>query len=229
MGLGLSLKTLYQVARVSVPTYVDGLTGRASREATDQRLREFARRVVDNARIQLDVRGVDRVPTDRAYVYMSNHQSHIDIPVLYATMPSPTVRMVAKKELFRVPVFGRAMRAGEMILVDRSSREQAIESLRRAGEQIDDGISVWIAPEGTRSRDGEIGPLKKGGFHLALETGTPIVPVAISGTRHVLPPSGKRMAHDIPVRVIFGAPIPVEGRDQQALMDEVSRFFRDHV
>jgi 1-acyl-sn-glycerol-3-phosphate acyltransferase len=229
MGLALSLDTVWQIARVSVPTYVQALAGSVSRETVDRRLHEFAARVVASARIQLDVRGVERVPTHRAYVYMSNHQSHIDIPVLYATIPSPTLRMVAKSELFRVPVWGRAMKAAGMIVVDRGDSQRAIESLRRAGEQIAGGVSVWIAPEGTRSRDGRIGPLKKGGFHLALETGTPIVPIAIAGTRDVLPADGTRMRHDVAVRVTFGAPIDVTGREVASLMDEVASFFRAHV
>jgi 1-acyl-sn-glycerol-3-phosphate acyltransferase len=229
VGLALSMTAVFQVARVSVPTYFETFGGRVTREKVDERLHEFARRTIANARIQLDVSGSDRVAVDRSYVYMSNHQSHMDIPVLYATMPSPTVRMVAKKELFRVPVWGRAMKAAGMILVDRSSRESAIESLREAGEQFASGVSVWIAPEGTRSKDGTIGKLKKGGFHLAIETGTPIVPVAISGTRNVLPKGGARMKHDVSVRVIYGAPIEVDGRAVDSLMEEVDKFFRDNV
>ena len=229
MGRGLSLYAIYQVARVSVPTFFEGFAGAADRNRIDERARSFAQRIIDKARIQLEVVGAERVPTDRAYVYMSNHQSHVDIPVLYCTMPSRTVRMVTKKELFRVPVWGRAMKAAGMIKVDRTSRESAIASLREAGEQIAGGVSIWIAPEGTRSRSGEIGPLKKGGFHLAVDTSTPIVPVAIRGTRAVLPADGSSMAYDMPVRVTFGAPIPVQGREVPSLMDEVARFFVEHV
>jgi len=218
-----------QVARVSIPTYLEGFAGRVERERIDRRMREFSGRILERARVQLDVRGADRVPTDRAYVYMSNHQSHMDIPVICCTVPSPTIRMVAKTELFKVPVWGRAMRAAGMIEVDRSSRDKAIASLNEARAQIADGVSVWIAPEGTRSRDGHIGALKKGGFHLAADTGTPIVPVAISGTRRILPPKSSKMAYDQTVRVTYGAPIEAAGRDIESLMDEVGRFYRDHV
>ncbi len=229
MGLGLSLNMVFQVIRITVPTYFESFGGRVTRDKADRRLHEFAHRVISRARIQLDVRGSDGVATDRSYVYMSNHQSHMDIPVLYATMPSPTVRMVTKKELSRVPVWGRAMKAAGMIIIDRSSRDKAIESLRVAGEQFASGVSVWIAPEGTRSPDGAIGPLKKGGFRLALETGTPILPVAISGTRQVLPKGTTRMTYDVPVRVVYGAPIEVEGRTVDDLMEQVAQFFRDNV
>src|SRR6188508_2579052 len=164
MGLRLSLYTIYQVARITAPTVLEALVGAGNREEHDRRLREFARRVVTRARIQLSVEGADKVPLDRALVYMSNHQSHIDIPVLYASVPSPSLRMVAKTELFRIPGFGRAMRNAEFVEVDRAS---AVDSLRRAAATLASGVSVWIAPEGHRSRDGVLGPLKKGGFHLA--------------------------------------------------------------
>ena len=224
MGLGLSLYTMYQVARITAPTVLEALVGAGNREEHDRRLREFARRVVTRARIQLAVAGAEKVPLDRALVYMSNHQSHIDIPVLYATVPSPSLRMVAKTELFRIPGFGRAMRAAEFVEVDRADRASAVDSLRRAADTLASGISVWIAPEGHRSRDGVLGPLKKGGFHLARDTGTPILPVALSGTRDVLPPESRRMQHDVPVRVVFGAPIETAGRPIPELMDEVQLF-----
>lgn len=229
MGRALSVYTVLEVARIVGPTVAEALIGRGGIESQDRRLHDFARRVVERARMRLTVTGADRVPLDRAYVYMSNHQSHIDIPVLYATVPSPTLRMVAKTELFRLPVFGYAMRIGHMIEVNRSDRARAVESLRRASELIDRGVSVWIAPEGSRSRTGALGPLKKGGFHLARDTGTPIVPVAISGTYNVLPPDTLRMAYDVPVHVAFGAPIPVEGRSVAHLMGEVGAFLTANV
>jgi len=229
MGLGLSLYTMYQVARITAPTVLEAFVGGGSREQHDRRLREFARRVVAGARIQLTVEGAEKVPLDRAFVYMSNHQSHIDIPVLYAAVPSPSLRMVAKTELFRIPGFGRAMRTAEFVEVDRGDRERAVDSLRRAAATLESGVSVWIAPEGHRSRDGALGPLKKGGFHLARDTGTAIVPVALSGTRNVLPPDTTRMNPDVPVRVVFGAPIATAGRPIPDLMDEVRSFLETHT
>ena len=181
------------------------------------------------ARIHLSVEGADEVPLDRAFVYMSNHQSHIDIPVLYAAVPSPSLRMVAKTELFRIPGFGRAMRAAEFVEVDRGDRKRAVDSLKRAAATLRSGISVWIAPEGHRSRDGVLGPLKKGGFHLARDTGIDIVPVALSGTRDVLPPDSRRMNPDVPVRVRFGAPIAVAGRPIPDLMAEVQAFLEENL
>jgi 1-acyl-sn-glycerol-3-phosphate acyltransferase len=229
MGIGLSIYSVLQVARVSFPTAVEALAGRVQRADCDARLRSFADQIIARARMQLAVDGADRVPTGRTHIYMSNHQSHIDIPVLFHTAPVTTIRMVAKTELFRIPVFSRAMRAAEFIEIDRSDRSRAVTDLQRAGELIRSGINVWIAPEGTRSRDGRLKPLKKGGFHLAVKTGTPIIPVALSGTRDVLPPGALRMRHDVPVRVVYGPEIPVEGRTVAELVEAVGDFLRQHL
>jgi 1-acyl-sn-glycerol-3-phosphate acyltransferase len=229
MGLRLSLMTLFEMARITAPTFAESFTGGITREKCDKRLHAWARRVVDRARIQIEVIGRDRVPTDRAFVFMSNHQSHLDVPVLYSTIPTQTLRMIGKTELFQVPIWGRAMRAGGMVEINRESRSQAIESLRRAGEAIRDGVSIWIAPEGTRSRTGELGELKKGGFHLASGTHTEIVPIALNGTIHILPPKSVQMTYDVPVTVEFGAPIPVEDRPVDDLMDDVREFLSARV
>jgi 1-acyl-sn-glycerol-3-phosphate acyltransferase len=227
MGFALSFRTLSEVARIAAPTVVEALAGRGDRATQDRRLHAFGARFIELARVQLDVVGAARVPLDRAYVYMSNHQSHTDIPVLYATVPSSTLRMVAKAELFRIPGLGRAMRASDFIEVDRKDHARAVASLKRAASLIDDGVSVWIAPEGTRSATGELGPFKKGGFHLAQDTGTPIVPVAIQGTRALLPPGGSRIRSGQRVRVEYGAPIATAGRPIPEVMDEVRTFLLD--
>lgn len=229
MGLLLSLQTVYEVGRITLPSFVEVLAGKLERETGDARLRSFGQRVVDRARIRLEVEGYDLVPTDRAFVYMSNHQSHVDIPVLYATVPARTLRMVAKTELFRIPIWGRALREGGFVEVDRGNHAQAVASIERAKDALRQGVSIWIAPEGSRTRTGTLGPLKKGGFHLAAGTGTPIVPVALSGTRHVLPPGARHMQYDCAVRVVFGAPIPTEGRAIPALMADVETFLRANV
>jgi 1-acyl-sn-glycerol-3-phosphate acyltransferase len=160
---------------------------------------------------------------------MSNHQSHLDIPMLYATLPSPTIRMLAKKELFEIPLWGRGLRAAEYIEVDRSNHAAAIRSIETAARLVRDGVSIYLAPEGTRSRDGRIGKLKKGGFHLALGTGAPIVPVAVQGTIDILPRGGKVMQTGRQVRVTIGTPIPVENRELADLMTEVRDFLIKHV
>lgn len=229
MGLLLSLHTVYEVARITLPSFGDALLDRLDRDTADARLRSFGERVVAHARMRVEVEGRERVPTDQAFVYMSNHQSHMDVPLLYATVPARTLRMVAKAELFDIPLWRRPLTAAGFIEVDRKDHARAVASMRRAEEEVRRGVSIWLAPEGTRVRSGGPGPLKKGGFHLARQTRTPIVPVAISGTRAVLPPGSILTRPDRPVRVVFGAPIPVEDRSVDELMDEVAGFLHAHV
>ena len=229
MGITDSLRVMGAMVRITAPTIVDLARGRLARGSVDERARWFGRRVVELLAIDLSVQGQDLVPPGRAYVYMSNHQSHLDIPVLYATLPSPTIRMLAKKELFAIPLWGQGLRAAEFIEVDRSNHARAVQSIDQAAALLRDGVSIYLAPEGTRSKDGRIGKLKKGGFHLAIGTGAPIVPVAISGTNQILPPGARSMRVGQPVRVTIGAPIPVEGKTLEQLMPEVESFLQANV
>lgn len=224
-----SLRVLGAMARVTAPSLVDAARGTLDRQTVDERARWFGRKVVEMLEIDLVATGAHQVPRDRAVVYMSNHQSHLDIPMLYATLPSPTIRMLGKKELFQIPLWGRGLRAAEFIEVDRSNHTRAVQSIERAAALIRDGVSVYLAPEGTRSKTGKIGRLKKGGFHLARDTHTPIVPVAIRGTLAILPPGGKAMRPGGRVEVTIGAPIEVEDRTIEDLIDEVGGFFKRHV
>ncbi|WP_169928233.1 lysophospholipid acyltransferase family protein [Labilithrix luteola] len=176
---------------MSAPTVLDAALGRLTRETCDRRLASFAAHVIENTRIEVRVHGRENVPKDssRSYLVMSNHVSHYDIPVLYYVLGG-RMRMVAKKELFHLPIFGRAIRDAGMIEVDRGNRMRAIASLDQAKAQLASGMPIWIAPEGTRSPSGELLPFKKGGFVLAFEMGVPILPVTIVGTRNVLPAKG---------------------------------------
>jgi 1-acyl-sn-glycerol-3-phosphate acyltransferase len=140
-------------------------------------------------------------------IFMANHQSNVDIWVLGKVMPVGT-RFVAKQELFRIPVLGRAMSAAGFIRVNRSNRSEAIRSLSQAAESIRNGRPVILFPEGTRSRDGSLQPFKKGAFHLATVAGVPVVPVAIRGTFEILRPKSARVRPG-KVDVFFEQPIDV--------------------
>jgi 1-acyl-sn-glycerol-3-phosphate acyltransferase len=223
-----SLRVLGAMARVSVPTLVEMARGVPTRDAMDERARWFGRRVVEVLDVDLRASGSERVP-DRAVVYMSNHQSHLDIPMLYATLPSPTIRMLAKKELFQIPLWGRGLRAAEFVEVDRGDHARAVASIDHAARLLRDGVSIYLAPEGTRSLDGRIGKLKKGGFHLAIATGAPIIPVAIRGTIDILRRGSRLMRSGQRVWVHIGAPIEVAERDIDSLMTQVSEFLVNNV
>jgi 1-acyl-sn-glycerol-3-phosphate acyltransferase len=224
-----SLFAVYKTFSISLPTVIEALAGRVSMERSDRRLDDWSRSIVRRAEIDLVVSGAEHIPRDRACVYMSNHQSHFDIPIIYSVFPG-TLRMVAKAELFKVPIFGRAMRDAGFVKVDRSGdRQQAVEAMRSCGDALARGINIWMAPEGTRSVDGRLGKFKKGGFMLAREAGAEIVPIAIDGSRNILPKNTLVVQRGARVHVTFGAPFPTVGRDTQTLMHEVRAFFEAHV
>jgi len=134
---------------------------------------------------QIEIIGLEKIDMSRNYVFVSNHQSHFDVPAVFKVIPA-TIRFLTKKELYKIPVFGWAIQAVGMIKIDRSNREQAKRSLNRALEIMNKGVSIVVFPEGTRSTDGILGPFKKGGFVIAIRGGIPIVPIAISGSRFIL-------------------------------------------
>jgi 1-acyl-sn-glycerol-3-phosphate acyltransferase len=134
------------------------------------------------------------------------------------------LRWVAKVELTRVPVFGWALKHTGHIIIDRSNHVQAVATLRAARSKMEEGVSVVIFPEGTRSpADQALLPFKKGGFMLALETGFPIVPIAVRGSREILPRGSWQPASG-EIEVVVGAPIPVAGVDREELVERVRSF-----
>lgn len=182
----------------------------------------WARSILRVAGIRVKVLGREHLDPRAAYILMPNHQSHFDIPVLLGRL-NLDFRWLAKAELFRIPVFGRAMRGCGYISIDRRNRDSAFESIRRAGEAIRGAVSVLIFPEGTRGTGGGILPFKKGGFILAVDSGVPILPMAIHGTRRILPKNGM-LVDPGPVVLCFQPPIDTTayGREsKEALMERV--------
>lgn len=211
-GYVRAAKTVYETLSISAPTVVDSMFGRFDEERANQRLEYWSRALLEMAKVKLTVSGRENYDREKAYLVMCNHCSHFDVPVFFQAYRRP-VRMVAKKELFDVPVFGRALEAARFPKVDRSNRAQAIESLRQARALVEDGTSLWIAPEGTRAKRGQQGlqPFKKGGFVLALEASLPILPVAISGTHDILIPGTANVKSNAHVHVHFAPVIESTG------------------
>lgn len=168
--------------------------------------RMWAKSILIASRIKVTVKGMSNIDPDKSYIYMPNHQSNFDIPVLLAHL-SVQFRWLAKAELFKIPIFGHAMKRAGYISIDRSNRKSAFESLAWAAEIIKGGVSVLIFPEGTRSLDGKIRDFKKGGFVLAVDAGVPVVPVIIHGTRAIMP---KKKMYIRPGNVVLEILDPVE-------------------
>jgi 1-acyl-sn-glycerol-3-phosphate acyltransferase len=166
--------------------------------------------------------GTWRLDPEGTYVLMSNHQSHVDVPTLFVALPM-VPGFLAKAELRRVPLFGRAMEVGGHVFVDRAKHDRAVEAIAAAAEDIREGGSIVIFPEGTRSRRREVMPFKKGGFHLAKQAGVPIVPIGVRGTAEVLPAHSREILPGT-VEVHVGDPIDparIRALSLDELIDEV--------
>ena len=138
------------------------------------------------AGIKVEVTGLERIPQGRSCIFMSNHVSNLDPPVLLPYLPGRS-SVLLKKELMRIPLLGTAMRLAQFVPVERGNRVEAAKlSIAAAGAALRAGLHMMVYPEGTRSKDGRLMPFKKGPFFLAEETQAPIVPIAISGTQHMM-------------------------------------------
>jgi len=168
--------------------------------------------------VRVKVSGRENLDPSRQYVFMSNHRSAADIVVLGWALWEYQIRFVAKKELLRVPFFGWGLWALKNIIIDRSNRVQALRSYAVAGERIRRGISVVVFAEGTRGEGSELLPFKKGGFVLAIESGTPIAPIAVVHTDRVMPKGSLRVeSGEVEVRIappIETAGVSVKEKDR---------------
>jgi 1-acyl-sn-glycerol-3-phosphate acyltransferase len=174
------------------------------------------------AGLKLDVRGQENIPDNTLAIYVVNHQSNFDIPILYAGLPLQ-FRWMAKAELFRVPLFGLAMKRCGYIPIDRSNRRQAIHSINLAAERIQAGTSVIVFPEGTRTTDGQLQAFKKGALLIAAKARVPVVPMAINGS-FAIQPKGSWKVGKGPLRLSIMPPIAtadLQIREVEALTEKV--------
>lgn len=184
--------------------------------------RLWSRVLLASAGVKVEVKTHARLDPTRPYVFMANHASMIDIWAMFVALPVP-FRFIAKKQLRRIPLFGWAMAIGRFIFIDRQNAVAARRSIGEAAQRIRSGRSVVIYPEGTRTRDGRLLPFKKGGFHLAIDSGVEIVPVALHGTRALMP-RGAVLMRAGAIKVEVGRPIATAGlsaADREALIERV--------
>jgi len=171
---------------------------------------------------RIEIIGTENILVGKPQIFMANHQSDFDILIVLGHLPSQFLWIV-KKELFHIPLFGKAMRNAGYIEIDRQNHEKAMRSLDIAAWKMQEGKSLMSFPEGTRSKDGTIKPFKQGMFHLALTSGIPIVPISIIGAGEIMP---KRSLQIKPGKIVMVIDRPIDVNDyspenRQELIDRV--------
>lgn len=173
--------------------------------------------------IRIDVSGCEQLDPRQRYIFMSNHVSNLDPPMLLPLLPGRT-SIFLKRSLMKIPVLGYAMQLGDFIPVDRDGRvESAKQSVEQARRVMESGLHITTFVEGTRSRDGKLLPFKKGPFYLAMETGNPVIPISIWGTEGMMKKGSVRIAPGT-AHVVFHAPLwPRDYATREDLMTAVRR------
>lgn len=213
----LVLATIFFGAMAAVVSLVGG--GRAW---MDRANRGWARSMLSAAGVRVTVHGLEHLHASGVQIIAANHQSYFDIWALIAGLPA-SVRFIAKRELANIPMLSVGMRSAGHVLIDRDRARSARETLREASDRMRaEQLTLVLFPEGTRSRDGQLGRFRRGSFALAMETPAPLVPAAIDGGQHVYPPGAKRVRPGS-ITVRLGPAIRLEGAepaDRKTLMRE---------
>jgi len=181
----------------------------------------WCRAVIRMSGVKLVVSNPERMSELEGHVYIANHISWFDIFALASVIPRYT--WIAKSELRKIPLFGRAAEAAGIVFIDRDNKKAAFESYRLAAQEVRRGRSVIICPEGTRGKDYHLRPFKKGPFVLAIASGSPVIPTLVYGTREIMP-KGSFMIRSGTVHIHFLEPVPTEGytyEDRTRLMEQV--------
>jgi len=217
------LIALYTIGWGAIATVAAPFSG----EAVVWVARNWIRWIFATCGVRVEASGLEHVRSTKTAVYMSNHQSVLDIGAIVSSLPV-SWRFVAKKELTYIPFFGWALGLSDQVVIDRGNRRRSVESLRRAAERVRGGVNVIIFPEGTRSRDGSLQPFKSGGFHLAIDAQVPIIPVTVSGSIQLTPRRSLQVRSG-PIKVVYGAPLATAGlttRDRELLKERVLAAIR---
>lgn len=210
----LSLRSLFAVLAAvpltfifSAMTLVDLLLVRKNEIKAQFFPITWGRLICQMCQVRVDISGIEHLDPDATYIFVGNHASQFDIFAFQGYFPHD-FRWIAKKELFRIPLFGPAMRRAGIIPIDRSAGRKAVKSLAQAAQRIRSGSSVLIFPEGTRSRDGRLMPFKSGAALLAIKSGVAVVPVGFNQTHQIMP-KGALLPRPGTVYLRVGEPIDV--------------------
>jgi 1-acyl-sn-glycerol-3-phosphate acyltransferase len=183
--------------------------GNANRAWVDKTLHTWDRRILNLVQVKCNIINPYNVEPQAGQptIIMCNHSSLYDIPLSMRAFPNHSIRMLAKKELSKIPIVGTGMTAAEFPFIDRKNRRQAMKDLEAMKQLLASGIVMWIAPEGTRSKDGKLAPFKKGAFITAIQANAIIIPIGIRGAYDILPARTFQFNIDQTAEVHIGKPI----------------------
>ncbi|MDR1012340.1 MAG: 1-acyl-sn-glycerol-3-phosphate acyltransferase [Coxiellaceae bacterium] len=226
--MGLIIKILWITFKHSMQVVCTAVFFKEGHVDAHRIVLEWARKLLKVLRIKCQILNTSNFEfsSRRVYIIMSNHASHFDIPLMYITFPQENIGMIAKKDLFRLPIFGLGMKIAGCIAIDRDDRRQALKDLAIAKHSMLNGIRLWIAPEGTRSHNGQMNPFKKGGFKIAMDTNAIIVPVTIVGSNRILPAKTYDFSMDENIKICIGRPLDTANyktHDLSKLMSDTER------
>ena len=195
--------------------------------------RVWCRMIARTVGAHVRVYGAHHIQPGVSYVFLSTHQSYMDIPAMLGYLPAQ-LRIAAKKSLFRIPFMGWHLTRAGHIPIDRSSTQNAVASMQRAANYLRQGICAFVFPEGTRSRDGYLHKFKKGGFKLAIQAQVPIIPVTIIGSRQILP-TDSIIFRPGTIDMYVDPPIPTKSltdadldKLMQQVYDQMAKHFREN-
>jgi 1-acyl-sn-glycerol-3-phosphate acyltransferase len=215
----------------SIVKYYLGQTNRAWVDATIQ---GWAKRTLNLVKVKCKIINPHHVEPKpgQPTIIMCNHSSLYDIPLSMLAFPRHSMRMLAKKEMSRIPIVSQGMTAAEFPFIDRKNRRQAIKDLEVVQRLLESGIVMWIAPEGTRSSTGKLAPLKKGAFITAIQAKATIIPLGIRGAYNILPARTFQFNLSQETEVHIGKPIDASKytlENKEELVDKVFQSMKDLV
>lgn len=199
----------YYTAAASIRSIFKYYFSTPTRPWVDKTIHHWIDQLLNKVQVQYSVINPYNVEpkAGQATILMCNHSSAYDIPLGFKAFPKHSIRMLAKKELSKVPLLGKGMAASEFPFIDRKNRYQAIKDLAYVQELMESGIIIWIAPEGTRSKDGKLAPFKKGAFITAIQAKATIIPIGIRGAFNILPARSLRINLKQKAEIHIGKPI----------------------
>ena len=201
----ICINSMWNVFKISSLAIIKSGFGTFEADDANKILRAFSKKVLKNINLKIQVNNLDRfqLKPGTPYILMANHASLYDVPILFYCIPA-TVRMIAKKELIQIPIWGKAMLKSDFVSIDRQNPKKAMEDLKVAKKKMEKGAVLVVFPEGTRSRTGNILPFKRGAFHLALQAKATIIPVRIHGSANAVPPDTFDFYYNQTVQINIG-------------------------